>query len=167
MQRWGKTSSGKQRFFCPLCRGSSIRQRPDLRFKIDLRVFVSWLTTTTGLDATAKKLRISRSNLTRSFIHFWKFLPQPMPITCNSEVLVVDGVSVIKHYLVALIIYDRLRKIPLSWHFALRESYSSWVSIFLRLKAKGVNPQIIVCDGQKGLIKPSTLFGRMLSFKDA
>jgi len=153
MQGWGKTSSGKQRFFCPLCRRSSIKRRPDLRFKIDLRVFVSWLTTTTGLNTTAKRLRISRSNLTRSFIPFWKLLPQPLPIIFNSEVLVVDGVSVIKHHLVALIIFDRLRRITLSWYFAVRESYSSWEVIFLRLKAQGVNPRVIVCDGQKGLIK--------------
>jgi len=168
MQRWGKTSSGKQRFFCPLCKGSSIRRRPDLRLEINLRTFISWLTTTTGLDIIAKRLRISRSNLTRSFIPFWKFLPQPMPIICNSEILVVDGVSVVKHYLVALIIFDRLRRIPLSWYFALRESYSSWVSIFLRLKVQGVNPRIIVCDGQKGLIKaiytvwPDTVIQRCL-----
>lgn len=153
MQRWGKTSSGKQRFFCPLCRKSSVRSRVDLKIRINLQTFISWLTKTTGLDTTAKRLRISRSNLTRSFKPFWKFLPQPMPIVCNSEILVVDGVSIVKHYLIALIIFDRIRRIPLSWHFVLRESYSSWVLIFLSLKTQGINPRIIVCDGQKGLIK--------------
>lgn len=153
MQRWGKTGTGKQRFFCRLCRKSSTRKRPDLRLKIDLRVFVSWLTKTTGLDAVAKRLRISRSSLTRSFIPFWKFLPQPKPVLGNSEILVVDGVSVVKRHLAVLIIFDRLKRIPLDWHFTLRESYSSWSAIFLGLRAKGINPKIIIGDGQKGLIK--------------
>lgn len=153
MQRWGKTGSGKQRFFCPLCRKSSIRKRPDLKLKIDLRMFVIWLTQTPGLSTMAKRLRVSGRSLARSFKPFWKYLPRPKPIICNSEVLVVDGVSVIKHRLVALIIFDRARRIILKWLFAPRESYASWLAAFLDLKAKGIRPQVIVCDGQKGLIK--------------
>jgi len=153
MQRWGKTSAGKQRFFCPLCRKSSIRSRPDLKIKINFRTFVSWLTKTTGLSTMADKLRTSKSSLTRSFKSFWNCLPRPKSIFCNSEILVVDGVSIVKHCLIALIIFDRLKRIPLSWYFAARESYTSWLAIFSDLKAKGANPRVIICDGQKGLIK--------------
>jgi len=124
-----------------------------LKFKINLRIFISWLTQTTGLTTTAKRLRTSNSSLTRSFKSFWKFLPVPKSIVGNSEILVVDGVSVVKHRLAVLIIFDRIKRVPLSWHFTPRESYASWLTIFLELRAKGIRPQTIVCDGQKGLIK--------------
>jgi hypothetical protein len=153
MQRWGKTAAGRQRFYCPLCLKSSTRRRPDLREKIKLQTFVAWLTETTGLATMAKKLRVSISSLTKSFMPFWEYLPLPKPIIGNSEVLVVDGVSVVKHSLVVLVIFDRLRRSPVSWFYTVRESYSSWLAIFFELKVKGVNPRVIVCDGQKGLIK--------------
>lgn len=153
MQRWGKTSAGKQRFFCPQCRKTAIRIRPDLRDRINFQTFVSWLTETTGLNTTADKLRTSKSSLTRSFALCWKFLPRPKPVVCNSEILIVDGVSIVKHLLVALIVFDRLGRIPLSWYFAARESYASWSTAFLQLKNQGVIPRVVVCDGQKGLIK--------------
>lgn len=168
MQRWGKTASGKQRFFCPLCSQSSIRSRPDLKSKINLRIFVFWLTQTTGLNTTAKRLHISISSLTRSFKSFWQFLPEPKPITGNSEILVVDGVSIVKHRLVALIVFDRIKRVPINWHFTPRESYASWLIIFSELRVKGVMPRVIVCDGQKGLIKaiykvwPNTIIQRCL-----
>lgn len=131
-------------------------------------MFVSWLTQTPGLATIAKRLRVASRSLTRSFKPFWKHLPKPKPLILNSKVLVVDGVSIIKHSLVALIIFDRIRRIPLSWQFSSRESYLSWLSIFLRLKAKGISSQFIVCDGQKGLIKaiyavwPNTIIQRCL-----
>lgn len=168
MQSWGKTSAGKQRFFCPLCRKSSIRTRPDLRLKIDFRIFVYWLTQTTGLVTMAKKYHVSVSNITKSFKTFWQFLPQPKSIVGNSRVLIVDGVTVVKHQLVALVVFDRIKKITLSWFYVLRESYSGWRSIFLELKSKGIEPEVIVCDGQKGLIKaiydvwPDTVIQRCL-----
>lgn len=168
MQKWGKTASGKQRYFCPRCRISSIRKRNDSKILIDLGVFVSWITQTIGLERTAKRLRITTRGLTKRFQSFWELLPQPKKIIDNSSVLVVDGVSVVKHQLVALVIFDRLKHIPLFWSFTLRESYDSWVNIFGTMKVKGIYPAVIICDGQKGLIKainevwPKTIIQRCL-----
>lgn len=153
MQRWGKTASGKQRYFCANCKNTSTRKRIDTKLKIDLNVFVSWITETISLTRTAKRLNITPRQLSNRFIPFWSYLPLPKPITQNSEVLVVDGVSIVKHRLVALIVFDRITRIPINWYFSPRESYASWLIIFSELRAKGLMPKIIVCDGQKGLIK--------------
>jgi hypothetical protein len=153
MQRWGKTSAGKQRYFCIYCKVSTIRKRRDAQLRIDLRVFVSWITETISLDRTAKRLKITRQQIINRFKPFWNFLPQPKMITCDSKILVVDGVTIVKHKLVALIIIDRLKHIPLFWTFAHRESCDSWRLTLSRLRKAGVKPCVIVCDGQKGLLK--------------
>lgn len=153
MQRWGKTSSGKQRYFCTECKNTSTRKRIDTKLRIDLKVFVSWITETISLTRTAKRLNITPRQLKNRFAPFWLYLPLPKPIVQNNEVLVVDGVSVVKHHLVVLVIFDRLRRVTLSWFYVVRESYFGWRDIFLELKMQGVEPEVIVCDGQKGLIK--------------
>lgn len=168
MQRWGKTSSGKQRYFCTECENTSTRKRIDTKLRIDLKVFVSWITETISLARTAKRLNITPRQLKNRFASFWLYLPLPKPIVQNSEVLIVDGVSVVKHHLVVLVIFDRLRRATLSWFYVVRESYSGWRDIFFELKMQGVEPEVIVCDGQKGLIKaiyevwPQTIIQRCL-----
>lgn len=168
MQCWGKTGSGKQRYFCTKCKNTATRKRIDTKLKIDLKVFVSWITETISLVRTAKRLKITSRQLKNRFVPFWEYLPLPRPIVQNSEVLVVDGVSVVKHHLVVLVIFDRLRHATLSWSYVSRESYLGWRDMFFGLKVHGVEPKVIVCDGQKGLIKaihevwPQTIIQRCL-----
>lgn len=153
MQRWGKTITGKQRFFCLLCNKSSVRRRPDLKKKINTRLFVSWITQTVSLERTARRLGISRRGLLKRFKPFWESLPQPKPIFGDISILVIDGVTVVKRQSVALIIFDHLKRIPVFWEFTQRESYYSWQAVFARMRTENIFPEVIVCDGQKGLIK--------------
>lgn len=67
--------------------------------------------------------------------------------------LVVDGVSVVKHELVALLAGDPKRSEPVGWDFAARENFDAWRAFLLRLKSRGANPEFVVSDGQKGLLK--------------
>lgn len=153
MQRWGKTAAGNQRFCCRLCAVSSVTRRRDNIARAHQKLWVRWLTTSVHIDTLAKQCRITRQGLWKRFRPFWDRLPPPSSLPKHSDVFVVDGVTIVKHALVALIVQDPLQKKPLWWAFATNESSLTWFSIFLELTAHGKRPEVIVCDGQKGLLK--------------
>lgn len=153
MQRWGKTSLGKQRYRCRQCNSTGIKRRPDSRLRMFQKMFVRWLTTSAHLGTIAQSNQVSVRTLNNHFCNFWKHLPKPVLTKENHNILVVDGVGVIKHLLVALIAQNPRTHIPVSWSFAKRECYESWHSFFLTLQCNGVTPKFVVCDGQRGLLK--------------
>jgi hypothetical protein len=117
------------------------------------RMFVCWLTTSDHLETIAHRNQVSIRTLNNHFRNFWKHLPKPLQPHTNNRILVVDGVGVIKHVLVALIVQNPNTHSPVSWSFAKRECYESWHSFFFSLRCRGVNPEFVVCDGQRGLLK--------------
>lgn len=153
MQRWGKTRAGKQRYFCPQCQKSGLRLRRDNRSRTDFKLFAAWLTSSTRLSEVAKRMKCSPRNLLMRFKSFWRYLPKPKPIESEHEVLIVDGVSVVKHLVVVLVAHDHQEKEPVSWAFVERETFDNWLAFFGQIATQQVKPEFIVCDGQKGLLK--------------
>lgn len=153
MQGWGKTSSGKQRFYCPECKKSGTQKRPDRRQSIYLKVFIEWLTGTAPLIIIARRLRLTTRFFRKIFKPFWRYLPQPKIDSDNYEILVLDGLIIINNLLTVLIAHNPQTKRPISWSFCFRENYQSWLVFLTRLRAVHINPQFVVCDGQKGLNK--------------
>ncbi|MBU1916017.1 transposase [Patescibacteria group bacterium] len=67
--------------------------------------------------------------------------------------LVVDGVSIVKHEAVALLAGNPETSEPVGWWFAACENFDAWRTFLLRLRSRGANPEFVVSDGQKGLLK--------------
>lgn len=153
MQSWGKTSSGRQRFYCPVCKKSGTRLRPDRPKKIYFTIFVEWLTGTISLTVIARRLRITTRFLRKLFKPFWSYLPQPKIESKNYDILVVDGLVIVNQLLTILIAHNPQTKRPVSWSFCFRENYQSWLLFLTKLRVVNVNPLFVVCDGQKGLNK--------------
>ena len=152
MQRWGRHPSGRQRWRCRYCDESGIRKRNDNRQKQRLSLFVGWLTSKATLDDMAQQQKVTSKTLTRWFAPFWNILPQP-DIQTGVRVLVLDGTSVMKRICMLLIAGDTDTARPVSWFDVPRECYESW-SIFLQdLSWHSVTPEVVVCDGQRGLLK--------------
>lgn len=152
MQRWGKTSRGKVRWRCRSCETSSVRSRKDNRHKKRLSLFVRWLTSKATLDDFAQQECVDVRTVERWFTPFWNTPPQPR-IQTSVRVLVVDGTSVMKRKRMLLIAADGQTSRPVSWMDCPRECYDSWL-VFLRdLSLRGVTPEFVVCDAQRGLLK--------------
>ena len=156
MQKWGKTRQGKQRFYCKICKVSSIRKRNDHREKVHCQLFVEWLTESVHLKKISKAKKISTRWLQKSFEKYWSYEPQPTVENCSPKIIVVDGVSIVKRTLMALIAQDPNCCKPVSWRFSEKECYASWVKFFGESKKQGINPAFIVCDGQRGLLSTSS-----------
>lgn len=152
MQRWGTTSTGRTRWRCSKCSHSSVRSRKDNRHKKRLSLFVAWLTSKKSLVELSFEVGVSVTTLREWFVSFWDVPPQP-DIHTGVRVLVLDGTSVMKRVCMLLIAGDADNARPVSWMDCGRECYDSWV-VFLRdLSWRGVTPEVVVCDAQRGLLK--------------
>ena len=152
MQRWGRHLSGKQRWRCLKCESSSVRKHKDNRHKKRLSLFVNWLTSKASLDEIAKQQKVTVKTLMRWFETFWNTPPQPI-IHSSLRVLVLDGTSISKRVCMLLIAGDADRAKPISWLDVSRECYDAWVLFLKDLLWHGVTPEIVICDGQRGLLK--------------
>ncbi len=152
MQRWGRHPSGRQRFRCRDCQTSSVRSRKDNRHKKRLSLFVSWLTSKKSLVEMALETGVSVTSLREWFDPFWDHPPQP-EIQTGVRVLVLDGTSVMKRKCMLLIGGDADNGRPVSWMDCHRECYDSWMVFLNDLSWRGITPEVVVCDAQRGLLK--------------
>lgn len=152
MQRWGRHPSGKQRWRCRYCETSTIRSRKDNRQKKRLSLFVAWLTSKLTLNELAQQQNVTVRTVERWFTPFWMCAPQP-DIRTGVRVLVLDGTSVMKRKRMLLIAADGDHARPVSWMDCVRECYDSWVVFLKDLSWRGVTPEYVVCDAQRGLLK--------------
>lgn len=152
MQGWGTHPSGKKRWRCPDCRKNTVRTRTDNRHKKRLSLFVQWLTTKTTLRALASARRVNAKTLVRWFVPFWKYPPRPNAQT-PVRILVLDATSVVPRQCMLLIAGDDDRRRPVSWAPTTRENHESWYIFLMRLMWANVEPSVVVCDGQRGLLK--------------
>lgn len=152
MQRWGTHPSGKKRWRCLECKTNAVRTRKDNRHKKRLSLFVRWLTTKSTLEEIAEAENVSLKTLQRWFVPFWNRPPKPLPMT-NVRVLVLDGTSVVKRRCMLLIAGDGDKNRPVSWLPVDREAYVRWEAFLHKLSWEGLEPSVVVCDAQRGLLK--------------
>jgi hypothetical protein len=152
MVRWGRTAAGAQRYRCPDCSVTGTRKRPDIVEAKRLRMFERWVTSKATLVEVAVLAGVSRDAARIWFMPFWENPPRVSgAVDCRT--LVVDGVTVVKHEVVALLAGDPDTSAPVGRGFAERECHGAWREFFLGLRRRGANPKHVVCDGQKGLLK--------------
>jgi hypothetical protein len=152
MQRWGRHTSGKQRWRCTDCETSGVRNRKDNRHKKRLSLFVRWLTSKWSLEDMAAQEGVTVKTLSRWWSSFWSQPPAPQ-IRTGVRVLVLDGTSVMKRMCMLLIAGNADNSRPVSWMDCARECYDSWVVFLKDLSWCGVIPEVVVCDAQCGLLK--------------
>ena len=86
----GRHPSGTQRWRCPLCGASSVRRRPDLTAREQLRRFVTWLVgtnTQAETDGTA-----SGRSFRRHRAWCWDLTPRLGPVETIYHAVLVDGI---------------------------------------------------------------------------
>ena len=114
--------------------------------------FIGWITSKETLSEVAKKHGVSVQTLCAWFGIFWRRPPRPV-VPRGVRLLVLDATSVTARALTLLIAGDAGSSRPVSWMPAERECHASWAAFLLGLAAAGVSPEIVVCDGQRGLLK--------------
>lgn len=152
MQRWGTHPSGTKRWRCPDCKTNSVRKRKDNRERTRLFLFVRWLASKASLADLAREQGVTTRTLRRWFLDCWSTPPEPKP-TSNIRVLVIDATSVVPRQCMLLIAGDGDRRKPVSWTPALRECHQSWSDFLMELMWANIEPSIVVCDGQRGMLK--------------
>jgi hypothetical protein len=150
MQRWGKTSAGKTRYRCPQCHQTTTWKRKDIQ-KHWLPIFLKHLLQSSSLQQLALEVKVSYRTLTRQLAPYWLVCPLPLKQKASS-ILIVDGLYLQGRRKAVLIIRSLLT--VLTWYFAERENWQSWLKAFKQLGyPSDYQPEYVVCDGQKGLIK--------------
>jgi len=152
MSKWGRTAAGSVRWFCQVCKVSRTRTRRDNRERTRLSLFVRWLTSKASLADIAKQNAVSPRTLLRWFEPLWRHAPVPR-IRTPVRVLVLDATSVVPRECTLLIAGNNDRLEPVSWMPVVRECHESWSTFLLELARASVEPSVVVCDGQRGLLK--------------
>lgn len=146
MRRHGKTKSGTERYFCPVCGKAVIIRRDDTRLRHDKERLVDWLTGVESKDAIAKRYGVTRQTLSNEFRPFFKKNPNGMaPQGFKANILIVDAKFIHGRALCVLIAVTETDRI--FWQFADAECSRTW-SMFL---AGFRPPEVVVADGQKGM----------------
>lgn len=152
MQRRGKTAAGSQRWYCDKCNQSATRKRQDNRERTRLFLFIRWLTGKMSLTEISDEYKVSTKTVRRWFVSYWQLPPKTI-LNDPVRVLVLDGTSVVFRVCMMLIAGDADRSKPVDWLAVERESHSSWLHFLTRINNRGIQPKIVVCDGQRGLLK--------------
>jgi hypothetical protein len=152
MQKYGMTKIGSQRWYCVNCKRSGTRKRQDNRTRTRLSLFVDWLTGTASISKIAKHYKVTTRTVNRWFVPYWQSPPKTK-IHDPVRVLVLDATSVVPRVCMMLIAGDADRSKPVAWRAVDRESYGSWMPFLAKMSNRGVRPEIVVCDGQRGLLK--------------
>ena len=147
MQSYGRTAAGAQRWYCPSCRSSRTRKRPDTRIRYRSTAFLQWLLGDLTVAELLRRYHVNRRTLDRWFAAAWTALPVPtLPASLAGQVLIVDGVYLRRD---ACILIARTPTGVVSWMDCDRESTATWLEFFATLP----RPWAVVSDGQKGLKK--------------
>ena len=157
----GKTAAGTQRYFCPKCKKSEVRKRPDLVLKSRFELHLDWLSGKWTKAGIAAQIGVDRRTLTNWFAPFKENEITPKQVNCSNQIIIVDGYYIEK--LTTVLIVQLPDDKVVSWRFVSSETYVSWFELFNQISDY---PFAIVGDGQKGMWKaikkryPSVIFQR-------
>lgn len=137
----GRHPSGTQRWRCQSCGASSVRRRPDVTRREQLRRFLTWLT---GKASQAELTGRSARSFRRDTAWCWTLEPR-LPVTGEvHDVILVDGIW-IESWCLLIAITDT--NTIVGWQWAARESAAAWGALFAPIPA----PVVVVTDGGSGI----------------
>lgn len=138
----GRHPSGTQRWRCPSCGASSVRRRPDVTRREQLRQFVTWLVgkqTQAEIDGTT-----SGRTFRRQTAWCWDIEPRLAPATTIHHAVLVDGIW-ISGWCLLIALSDKGS--VLAWQWSGGESVAAWKALLEQIEAPG----ILVSDGGTGI----------------
>lgn len=148
MQRYGKTTAGTQRWFCLSCQNSCVSVRIDTTKRHYRDAFERWLCGEESQREIAQRFQVSRKTI---YHHFHSFFQESwqcrFTISQPIDTLIVDGKYIHKDSLCTLLALADTGDIY--WEFASIENNHTWYRMLSKLPA----PVVVVCDGQKGLVR--------------
>jgi len=146
MRRHGKTKSGTERYFCPVCKKTSIIHRKDTRLRHEKDRLIEWLIGVENKTVIAKRYGVTRQTLSNEFRSFFRKNPNGMaPFGFKAKMLIVDAKFIHGNSLCTLIAVTEENKI--FWEFADSECYGTWYACLMRFDP----PEVVIADGQKGV----------------
>jgi len=138
--RNGKTSSGKQRWYCKNCKASKTNKIDNSAKRLDL--FLRWL--------LSKQRQIDMPGQGRTFrrntSEFWSIWPLSNIVDEIHRVIYCDGIYVAINVVVLIAASDDY---VLGWYLARSENSKSWAALMSRIAA----PDLVVTDGGTGFEK--------------
>lgn len=137
----GKTGAGTQRWKCPACGVSSIRNRADVTRRNQLTAFLRWLT---GKHSQAEIDGLTGRSFRYATAWCWNIQPRLGPVTTTHHQILVDGIWV-GSWCLLIAVTEKLE--VLAWQWCGSESAAAWTALLQQLPA----PDVIVCDGGTGL----------------
>ena len=142
----GKTSAGRQRWRCRTCKATFTRVNNDAVQAKWFRLFISWLTSSNSLAATAKTCDVSPRTLQRRFTPFWLIQP-PRSVDKQRiyDQIFIDGTYFNTKCLVVAADSNHV----INWFWCTKET--SWS--YMRLLDPLAPPQLVTCDGDAGGLK--------------
>ena len=148
MQKWGTHKSGTSRFRCSSCGLNGVRERDDLTRKYRRQLYQKWLLSKLTLSDFGAQYKVSRRTLDRWFTLFRDEEIVPSCHLTQSDVFIIDGYYV--EYGATVLIAQNPQNQIVGWHFTYTENSSTWLTF---LNSISTFPQVVVCDGQKGMLK--------------
>jgi transposase-like protein len=144
LQKYGFTSTGRQRWYCRNCKNSGIRLRSDLTKQYHTERFNKWLSGKQSQTEVASSHGISSRTFRRQIEANWKTTP-PLIVTGEVyDVIVLDAIFINGS---ACLILRNLEYV-VYWQWAEKESVVTWSEVL----AKIPEPQVVVCDGHGGVL---------------
>ena len=142
----GTTSSQRQRWRCRTCKATFTRVNNDAVQAKWFRLFISWLTSSNSLAATAKTCDVSPRTLQRRFTPFWLIQP-PRSVDKQRiyDQIFIDGTYFNTKCLVVAADSNHV----INWFWCTKET--SWS--YMRLLDPLAPPQLVTCDGDAGGLK--------------
>ena len=115
-------------------------------------MFVSWITSKKTLKEIATNARVTIQTLSAWFQPYWDHPPAPQ-ISGTTQHLVLDATSVAPRECMVLIAGNATSRKPVSWMTVQRENLDVWLRFLRRLALAYVEPSVVICDGQRGLLR--------------
>ena len=138
--KYGKTTSGYQRWFCRSC-SITFTQKIDNSSK-QLQIFLNWLFS----KETQREMIGQGRSFRRKTSNFWELWPMPPKIESKRDVVYVDGIYMGRKACVLICCDD---KHVLGWYLCRYEHAEAWKALLSRI----AEPKMVVSDGGTGFAK--------------
>lgn len=146
MRKKGFTSAGRQRWLCPDCRFSGVRDRQSRRRMAEFRAFLDWVTGTRTMRESAASIGISRQAFASRVAWCWNVRPSIAPDGVVHHYLEADGTYV--PYGWCLLVATGEDGRPLAWQWCDKENAAAYRGLFGGI----ARPDVLVTDGGAGCV---------------
>ena len=153
VKKYGKTSSGSQRYKCLSCGSCYTWQKPLLKHKQTLVWFKYWVLEGLSRRQISNISPHSYSTIKRLCQYWLKQSPPSIPYDfAHIKYLIFDG-TYFKHEHCLLVFMDYPTGQVIGHRYTIRENYQTVYDLACELRQKGLNPISVTLDGHPSVIR--------------